>query len=142
MERGEWRDEGRQVRWRAVAPGVGVCLVAWLLVVGCGPATPLPSPAGEGAATKAVTPTATVVIPPMTPTPTATPTPTPTYKASPTPVVWLPPRSDSGWECDPSGGPACYADLYYVTMLNAREGWAVGSEDMVLHTWLPSSLSE
>lgn len=59
--------------------------------------------------------------PPSTPTPIVTPTSTPT------------PVAESHWQCDPIGGLACFADLTYITMLGADEGWAFGQGGVVLH---------
>ena len=104
-----------------------VLLLTLLLAVG-GCAGPVePQPVTPTLSSRVATPTA--VTPTWTPTLTPTATPMPT----PTPVVWLPPRSDSGWECDPSGGPACYASLSDIAMVSADEGWAVGEEGSIFH---------
>lgn len=90
-----------------------------------------------------LTPTATVVV---LPNPTATVPPT--APSVPTPA----PATIGRWQCDPSGGLACYDNLLYVTMLNAEEGWATGEDGTVLHyttaldgtppAWRRSSSSE
>jgi photosystem II stability/assembly factor-like uncharacterized protein len=43
------------------------------------------------------------------------------------------PTPRSSWQCDPSGGLACFSDLTNVTMLNAEDGWMVGEAGVVLH---------
>ncbi len=83
--------------------------------------------AGGGAAlTLAVTPAAAL------PGPTTTVTPTPTLTPTPTPT----PTPESRWDCY-QGGLACSDALYDISMLNAKEGWAVGDNGVVLHytTW-------
>jgi len=42
-----------------------------------------------------------------------------------------------GWHCDPSGGPACWRNLYSVAMVSASEGWAVGEGGIILHYTAP-----
>ncbi len=79
-----------------------------------------------------ITPTATTTSLPATARPTTTVFPAPSVTLTSTP------SPESRWQCDPSGGLACFSHLYYVTMLNSEEGWAVGDAGMVLHyTILP-----
>ena len=37
------------------------------------------------------------------------------------------------WQCDPSGGPACFATLNAVDMVSLSDGWAVGEGGMIIH---------
>ena len=37
------------------------------------------------------------------------------------------------WQCDPSGGPACFATLNAVDMVSPADGWAVGEGGMIIH---------
>jgi hypothetical protein len=81
------------------------------------------------------TPAATPVVVVLTHTtaPTAAVIPTSTLTVSPSPTL-IP---TSRWQCDSSGGLACFQDLYYITMLSAEEGWAVSvpryGKQLVLH---------
>jgi photosystem II stability/assembly factor-like uncharacterized protein len=100
-------------------------LIILMMTIGCaGPdstATPLPVIA-------TAMPTATV-------SPTLLPTVTPTIAPTPTPIP-----VKRSWQCDPSGGLACFDDLVAVDMLNAEEGWAVSTNGIVLHyTTAPGS---
>ncbi len=86
------------------------------ILAGCGEVVPSPSPAGRD-------PTATATaMPPVT-----APMATPTLTVAPIPIV------ESRWQCDPSGGLACFDDLIYVKMLGPDEGWAAGLQNVLLH---------
>lgn len=72
-----------------------LCLLAAIVLAGCGagPASPTPSPSGPGAAS------ATPASPTATPSPSPTSTPSPTFAPSPTPGDRPDPASDRlGWE--------------------------------------------
>jgi hypothetical protein len=62
---------------------------------------------------------------------TLLPTVTPTIPITPSSILTPTPMAESHWQCDPSGGVACFAALGAVAMLNAQEGWAFGSGGMV-----------
>lgn len=64
--------------------------------------------------------------PAPTPAPVVVVLPTATVTATPIPTVIPIPAKVGRWECDPSGGVACYNDLYDVSIPNTDEGWAVG----------------
>lgn len=85
---------------------------------------PIPTPVSSPLA---VTPLPTAPSPSPPP-----PTATPTAPVRPAPSLTATPAAESRWQCDASGGVACFSNLYYVTMLNAEEGWAVGEKGMVL----------
>jgi hypothetical protein len=77
------------------------------------------------------TPTPAPVV--VLPTATVTLTPTVLPKATLAPTLTPTPAKIGRWECDPSGGVACYVDLYRVAMLDAKDGWAAGLQGMLLH---------
>jgi photosystem II stability/assembly factor-like uncharacterized protein len=84
-----------------------------------------------------VTPGMAVTVPPIV-LPSATPAAMPNLPRTASPAS----GGESRWQCDPSGGPACYSDLYHITMLNAQEGWAVGDAGVVLHYNTPPGSSQ
>jgi photosystem II stability/assembly factor-like uncharacterized protein len=98
-------------------------LMVGFILSGCGESSAVTVPPATPATPTRVVRGSPIVLPPATPA--AMPTPPPT--ASPAPA------GESRWQCGPSGGPACYSDLYHITMLNAQEGWAVGDAGVVLH---------
>jgi hypothetical protein len=72
-------------------------------------------------------PSATPAVAEISPTPLPAPAPQPD-RPSPTPTS----TPESRWLCY-RGGLACYDDLTSISMLNATEGWAVGTTGAMLH---------
>jgi photosystem II stability/assembly factor-like uncharacterized protein len=104
-------------------------LLSLLIISGCTgqspPVTPLP-PAEMPAVTATASPTFVPTLPPTTtPTPTATVTPLSTPTSAPV--------AESSRQDDSSKGLDCSTWLGYVKMLDAKEGWIVGADGVVLY---------
>jgi photosystem II stability/assembly factor-like uncharacterized protein len=96
-----------------------VCLLAlWLMLTGCVGVASTP----DVKRATSLPPTSPVMVPTHTLRPATSPV------ATPSPA----PAAESRWVCY-HGGVACYDDLLDISMLDAEEGWAVGSNNVVLH---------